>query len=244
LKAVILRISEARDLGDTQRRVFYEHTKALLAAPPDVLRVNEKNRQEYYIPNVVGVVITTNHKTDGIYLPDDDRRHYVAWSSRRRSEFSEQYFIDLYRWLDDGGDCSVAAYLAQLDLSGFDPKAPPPQTQAFWDIVNASQVPESRELADLLDGLDNCDAITLVSIINGARTPYGTHTQFGEWLKDRRNSRKIPHRMEDCGYIAVRNPDAQDGIWKVSGVRQVIYSRVDMTPAERLKAAQAWTRQS
>jgi len=239
LKAVILRISEARDLGDTQRRVFYEHTKALLAAPPDVLRVNEKNRQEYYIPNVVGVVITTNHKTDGIYLPDDDRRHYVAWSSRRRSEFSEQYFIDLYRWLDDGGDCSVAAYLAQLDLSGFDPKAPPPQTQAFWDIVNASQVPESRELADLLDGLDNPDAVTLASIINGTRTPYGTHTQFGEWLKDRRNSRKIPHRMENCGYVAIKNPDAKDGFWKILGTRHVIYAKLSLTPAARLKSAEA-----
>jgi hypothetical protein len=28
------------------------------------------------------VIITTNHKTDGIYLEPDDRRHYVAWSDR------------------------------------------------------------------------------------------------------------------------------------------------------------------
>ena len=51
-------------------------------APPDVLRVNEKFLREYYIFNVIGFIITTNHRTDGIYLPADDRRHYVAWSER------------------------------------------------------------------------------------------------------------------------------------------------------------------
>jgi len=37
--------------------------------------------------NVCGVVITTNHKTDGIYLPADDRRHYVAWSDLAKEDF-------------------------------------------------------------------------------------------------------------------------------------------------------------
>jgi hypothetical protein len=32
----------------------------------------------------------------------------------------------------------VAAYLANLDLSAFDPKAPPPKTDAFWAIVDAT----------------------------------------------------------------------------------------------------------
>jgi len=41
VKSVILRVSEARDLGDTDRFGFYEHTKAYTAAPPDVLRVDE-----------------------------------------------------------------------------------------------------------------------------------------------------------------------------------------------------------
>ena len=36
LKSVILRVSEARDLGDVDRFAFYDHTKSLTAAPPDV----------------------------------------------------------------------------------------------------------------------------------------------------------------------------------------------------------------
>jgi hypothetical protein len=43
LKSVILRVNEARDLGETNRFSFYDPMKAYTAAPPDVLRVDEKN---------------------------------------------------------------------------------------------------------------------------------------------------------------------------------------------------------
>ena len=39
--------------------------------------------------NCLGLIITTNHKTDGIYLPADDRRHYVAWSLRTKEDFPD-----------------------------------------------------------------------------------------------------------------------------------------------------------
>jgi hypothetical protein len=68
-KAVILRVSEARDLGDVDRYAFYDHMKLYTAAPPDVLRVDEKNLREYAVFNICGVVITSNHKADGIFLP-------------------------------------------------------------------------------------------------------------------------------------------------------------------------------
>ena len=35
-KSVILRISEARDLGEVNRYAFYEHTKVYAASPPDI----------------------------------------------------------------------------------------------------------------------------------------------------------------------------------------------------------------
>ena len=41
----------------------------------------------------------------------------------------------------------------ELDLSSFDPKAPPPKTAAFWDIVNVNSAPEDADLADVLEDL-------------------------------------------------------------------------------------------
>jgi len=127
LKSVILRVSEARDLGEFDRYAFYDHMKAYTAAPPDVLRVDEKNLREHSILNCCGVIITTNHKTDGIYLPSDDRRHYVAWSEATKEDFNAAYFSKIWPWYQRGGMARVAGYLNELDPKKFqfDPKAPP-----------------------------------------------------------------------------------------------------------------------
>jgi hypothetical protein len=232
LKSVILRISEARDLGDSDRFAFYDHTKAFTAAPPDVLRIDEKNRAEYAIPNVTGVIITTNHKVDGIYLPADDRRHFVAWSDLDKKDFTAEYWRDLWRWYDDGGIRVVTHYLLNLDISAFDPKAPPRQTEAFFEIVNASRAPEDAELADALDALDWPAAVTIANI--AAAT---SQADFIDYLKDRKNSRRIPHRFEACGYTPVRNPDADDGQWRINARRQAVYARSSLSFRDRIAAA-------
>jgi len=232
VKSVILRVSEARDLGDIDRFAFYDHMKTYTAAPPDVLRVDEKFKTEYSAFNVCGVIVTSNHKTDGIYLPADDRRHFVAWSSCGKEDFSPEYWGELYRWYSKGGNGHVAAYLAQVDLGAFDAKAPPPKTEAFWDIISANQAPEDAELADALDRL-NRPVATTITIIAAHSEP-----AFAEWLSDRKNRRRIPHRMEECGYVAVRNSGASDGLWAMGGKRTAIYARKELSIRERHEAAE------
>jgi hypothetical protein len=222
VRSVILRISEARDLGDVNRFAFYEHMKIYSAAPPDVLRCDEKNLREYSVPNVCGVIITTNHKTDGIYLPADDRRHYVAWSDATKEDFTPDYWNSLYRWYEDEGYRNVAAYLTQVDLAGFNAKAPPRTTAAFHAIVNANRAPEDAELADALDEIANggrwVPAVTIPMLVAAARG------DFEIWLQDRKNRRVIPYRLEGAGYVQVGNDAAKDGLWKINGKRQVIYA--------------------
>jgi hypothetical protein len=41
---------------------------------------------------------------------------------------SDDYWRELWRWYENGGFEHVAAYLNEYDLTGFDPKAPPPLT--------------------------------------------------------------------------------------------------------------------
>ena len=138
LKSVVLRVNEARDLGETNRFGFYDHLKAYTAAPPDVLRVDEKNLREHSILNCCGVIITTNHKTDGIYLPADDRRHFVAWSELTKDDFVADYWNGLWDWYARGGYQHVAAYLAELDISSFDAKAACPLLFGLRNIILAT----------------------------------------------------------------------------------------------------------
>jgi hypothetical protein len=200
-------------------------------SPPDVLRVDEKNLREYSIFNICGVIITTNHKADGIYLPTDDRRHFVAWSDLSKDDFTESYWNDLWGWYANGGYRNVAAYLAEHDLSHFNPKAPPPKTPAFWDIVDANRAPEDAELADLLDTLGNPDAVTIATIRTHATDA------FLVWINDRKNCRAIPYRLENCGYVPIRNDAAKDGYWVINGTRQPVYVKATLSVRERLAAA-------
>jgi Family of unknown function (DUF5906) len=232
LKSVVLRISEAKDMGEFDRFKFYHHMKTYMAAPPDVLRVNEKNLREYSVFNVLAVIITTNLKTDGIYLPADDRRHYVAWSAAKKEDFDEAYWNGLWSWYQREGFGHVAAYLANLDISGFNPKAPPPKTPAFWEIVDASRAPEDAELADVIDELGNPDAMTLARLRLRA-----SGSEIGEWLADRKNRRAIPHRLEQCGYVPIRNDGADDGLFKIEGRRQAVYARETLSIRDRIAAA-------
>ena len=139
VKSVILRVSEARDLGEIDRFSFYDHTKIYTAAPPDVLRVDEKHLREYYVVQLPGL----HHHHE-----PQDRRHLPA--GRRPPPLCGLVATH------QGGICPrlleqavglvsgrrlrpCRGLSAELDLSDFDAKAPPPKTAAFWDIVGANQ---------------------------------------------------------------------------------------------------------
>jgi hypothetical protein len=154
----------------------------------------------------------------------------------RQGRFRADYWNKLYGWYRDGGDRHVAAYLASLDLASFDPKAPPPKTQAFWEIVDASRAPEDAELADAIDALGSPDGVTLEQLASRSTA------SFGEWLRDRKNARRIPYRLEACGYVAVRNDSAKDGLWKVDARRQVIYAKAELSSRDRVAAANSLIR--
>jgi hypothetical protein len=245
VKSVILRISELRDLGDGNRFDFYEHMKVFTASPPDVLRVDEKHLREYSVFNVCGVIITTNYKTNGIYLPAEDRRHFVAWSNLKKEDFSDAYWDKIWKWYEDGGYGHVAAYLATLDISDFNPKAAPPKTEAFWAIVDANRSPEDSELADAIDrlGKESVDRDgqpvvirpKAITIDNVALVASG---DFALWIKDPKNRRAIPHRMEECGYTPVRNKSAKDRLWKINGRRQAVYALSNMDLSEQISEAE------
>jgi hypothetical protein len=238
LKSVILRVSEARDLGDSNRFDFYDSMKSYTAAPPDVLRVDEKHLREYNVLNCCGIIITTNYKADGIYLPADDRRHYVAWSNLEKKDFTENYWNEFWGWYDKGGIRHVVAYLIELDISAFDAKAPPPKTPAFWDIVDASRAPEDAELADIIDAMGKPDVTTIKHITTMA------DGEFGEWIRDRKNRRAIPHRLETCGYVPVRNDTAEDGLWVINSKRQAVYANSNLPIRDQLREARDLTNAS
>jgi hypothetical protein len=233
LRAVIVRLSEAHDMGEQgriDRYGLYDHTKNMLATPPDMLRVNEKYLREYYIFNCFGMVITTNYR-DALYLPADDRRHYVAFSESRTEDFDAKYWNDFWKWYtNDNGIKHVVALLYQYDLSDFNPKAEPLKTPAFWQMVETDRGEMHGELADAIDKLGNPKALTINQLIEQAPGL--------EWLRDLKARRMVRKRLEDSGYIVVVNAGAaSDGLWTIKKKRQTIYARSDLGVQQRQDAA-------
>lgn len=240
LKSILLRVSEARDLGDVNRYALYERSKTFIATPPDTLMVNEKFIPEYYVANVCGVIFTTNNKLDGLYLAPDDRRHFVAWSSVKKDEFDDQYWRRLWSWYENGGWRAVAIYLHRLDLSDFDPKAPPERTDHFYAIVASGEAPEEREMKALFDAMDNPKAVVIDELAEAAQD--ADMSGLAEWLGERKNRRQIAHRMLRVGYGLIPSPDTQDKNWRVNKRDVNIYGPMDAPAAERLEWAREYKR--
>jgi Family of unknown function (DUF5906) len=243
-QSVVLRISEGKDLGDTDRFVFYEATKTLIAATPDTLRLNPKFVKPYHVLNVTGVIITTNHKVGGLFLPPDNRRHFVAWSTIEPSAFTADQWAKYWAQLNARGAHAVADHLRALDLSSFNPKATPARTQAFWEMVNAMRSEEESEMADIIEILGKPKALIINDLIAAADVSGSRYSAFVAFLQERKNARLVVLRLEQCDYRRLANPDEAAGRWVVGGQRTGVYVRQEMTDREGFEAVKALKRET
>jgi hypothetical protein len=53
--------------------------------------------------------------------------------------------------MEGGGKAAVMGYLQRLDIADFNPKAPPPKTEAWHQIVAANVNPDESALSDALE---------------------------------------------------------------------------------------------
>lgn len=242
MRRVVLLINEARDEGGMDRFQFYEKTKTMIATPPETVQINEKHLREYYCRNVVGVAITTNHRTDGLYLLREDRRHFVVWSDKGSTDYPDTYFPNLYRWYANGGTRNVAAYLRRFDLTGFNPKADPPKTAAFLEMADSNVSNEDSLIADTLDYMARdrekqgkpFEALTIADVRLNATTD-----ELRQYLKDTAKRKGIARRLQTCGWTRIANPDDKhDGNWIIGNSRVAVYAKKNMSDRERLAAAQ------
>lgn len=231
VRCTLLRISEARDLGDRDKYHFHEQCKTLVAAPPAYHTCNEKYVRPYPVANVCGVVITTNYKHEGLYWPINSRRYYLAWTDVEADHFSSDYFAVIWDWYRNGGIWNVIEWLKQLDLSQWDPNAPPPKTDAFIAVAvaaaaggegtggNTTGDDAAAELTGaLLDLLSNPEYLTTQQLRQAAiRLETEAFGPIAEWASDYlktpgRWNKKIARALDRAGYTIVMGPIMINGI--------------------------------
>lgn len=114
----------------------------------DTVRVNEKYVPSYELPNCANFLFTSN-KPDAIIIDRSDRRFFVGKLDRQRPL---NFWRSLDKWRKrDGGPAAFMYYLENtVDISNFDPYAPPPLTTEKRQMQDAGLTSVEQWVSDLL----------------------------------------------------------------------------------------------
>lgn len=147
LNTKLLHINEVDVENYTQANAISNQLKELATSPPYKLDVNEKFIPVFQIRNIVNVIMGTNEALP-MRMSQDTRRYFVVWSDLSVRGFDKQmkpewqnYFEEMWAWLEGGGWRAVVHYLQNKDISAFKPRAAPKVTEALKDIQEASEDP-------------------------------------------------------------------------------------------------------
>jgi hypothetical protein len=224
-----LRLNEIEAVIDTRGRatyvVMYDHLKIYFAAPPEMLPINRKGLAVLHVPNVLLLIITSNNVETVLNLIPEDQRAYVLSTNLRRDQMPADYHTKFHAWMDAGGSEAVIHYLMSLDVSDFDPSAPPPMTDAKRQAIQFAADPLEGVMADLLDAMGRPVVVDVAELARQAAVHRITfddlpinapkfRMRFSGWLRA-------------AGYVRVTNPATTTGHFIVKGKRTAVFVRED-----------------
>lgn len=216
-----------QELNSWHRRELTDKLKPFLAAPPDVLRINIKGLPQFTQPNVLNMVMLTNHE-DAITVENGDRRLFVAWSEA--APWSGSAYRALYRWLyDEGGIPAVARWLAQRDLGEFRPTDRAPDTAAKRAMQRAAAGSLDGELLDMVEAKEGPfvrDTVTVSEVVSHLQWQHGGAAE--QALGVPITSRRIGMALNRLGFAYLGRVRVEAG-----GKAERVYTNAEK--AERLR---------
>jgi len=128
LECEVMEIAELRQSDAKDRRALENTLKPIIASPPEMLSIQRKGLHPYMALNRILVVAFSNERA-AISIPSEDRRWFVLWCEA--DKMPERMATAIWNWYKhQDGFAAVAAYLYARDVSGWNPAAPPPMTEA------------------------------------------------------------------------------------------------------------------
>jgi hypothetical protein len=147
--------------SDSRMRVFADKLKAMITR--EYVEINKKHISEYSLDDCANYMFTSNH-VDALFLEDRDRRFFVIEVSKPKK--LDNFYARLRKWRDKPaadnsagerrGPSALRWYLEnQVDLSGFNPYAEAPVTDAKRDMQDLSLSDLNRFTRRLRDDPDS-----------------------------------------------------------------------------------------
>jgi hypothetical protein len=134
------------EVSNSDRRQDTDKLKGLVTGT--TIYINDKYQPARAAPNFLNFIFLSNHN-DALFVSDQDRRYFV-WevAADRLSEAKAKWFAD---WRDGGGLAALLHFLQHFDLTGFNPKAPAPMTDAKRQMVQDNRSDLENWVAELMD---------------------------------------------------------------------------------------------
>jgi hypothetical protein len=141
LESEILILNELKEPDAKERRTLANKLKPIIAAPPETLPINRKGLHPYDMVNRMMVLAFTNDPVP-ISISSGDRRWFCIWSAAGRMPADEAQAM--WTWYRNGGFETIARWLADRDVSKFNPAAPPMWTEFKENLIeNGMSIAES-----------------------------------------------------------------------------------------------------
>lgn len=111
----------------------YERLKELVETSPTLKTLIAKGKPAFQARVFASYVIATNH-SDALVIPPEDRRFYVISNGQPRDT---NFWKRMRAWMqDDANIAALGAWLAEVDLSTYDPHIAPPMTRAKETMID------------------------------------------------------------------------------------------------------------
>lgn len=142
------------------------HLKPLITE--NEVAVRKMRTDTFMVDNPANFFCTTNHR-DAMILTRDTRRYWVWFSDVQPKK--KAYYNKLFSWTKDNL-ASIARWAEDYSLNDFDPDAPPPKTESFFEMAEASERPLKSYLFEQLDANEwplKSDIIVVSDLIHSLR---------------------------------------------------------------------------
>lgn len=158
----------ANEVTSSDKRTMVGRLRNLITQHSIV--INKKYQPDYVVRDTINYFVTSNN-VDAVYVEDDERRFFVHEVLGPRLLDVDSNKVQAYdRWLRSG-ECAKALFyhLLNVDLTGFDPAAPAPDTESKGAMVGASRSEIENWCYTMKQDPDTCLRINNVVI------PYGLY---------------------------------------------------------------------
>lgn len=198
--------------------------------------INKKYQPDYVVRDTINYFFTSQH-VDAVYMEDDERRFFVHEVLGPRLVDVDQEKVQAYdKWLKSG-QCASALfhYLLSIDLTGFDPTAPAPDTKSKSLMVDASR----SEIENWCHAM-KADPNTCLRI-NNVVIPYGLYRikELIDMFSGADNGKKtyeksMANALRKAGFKKASHGQScptmfgQVNLWAIRDDADALYSRNDV----------------